>query len=361
MTLRVFISSATNQQAAAQKLPDPLRSWLIAQLVRSGSHLVYQESLIETGVNTLVKLSQEINKQDVVIHIVGEDPGRVPSDKIIDELLRCTGNSKVITMRFPELLQDAKHFRLTYTQWEAWLGKYYDRDVVCFYYCLKDSSSTQAANSESNANPLSTDEHLEMLKPYAGYATRCSTREELLTHIQENLLRRLNDKPSRVFSSRWTLAMLIGVLLLIGVAGVSIYQVWRSDRNKPQVDSTSLFAEQGAASDGARLKGVAEYDVRAQLQECVTPSLQRLGNLETDKLSDADLIRFVEVLLACQENSDRSSWLISDNERTTLARQTADPLTAARDSTNIFIRELANMFSDSPTALSTILKELSHE
>ena len=92
MAIRTFLSSVTDKAATANRQPDPLRTWLADELRKSGTHSVYQEFLIEIGVNTLVKLAKSIeNESDVVLHIVGDEPGSVPPQNVVAELLNHCG------------------------------------------------------------------------------------------------------------------------------------------------------------------------------------------------------------------------------------------------------------------------------
>ena len=173
MTQRVFLSAVTID------FPN-MRPQLAEQLRRAGFHVVHQEEFVETGDNTLVNLAKMIKAEsDIVLHILGDLPGATPPRTVLDQLFRHVG-PETLERRFPSLFQGDACHRITYTQWEAWLGRLYDKTVICFH------RKTVAPVSDHNlASGMPVREHLQLLKPEVGYPNEFtndnSLREQVLT------------------------------------------------------------------------------------------------------------------------------------------------------------------------------------
>ena len=176
MTQRLFLSTVTSDFG-------PLRDFLAEQLRPSGFHVVHQREFIETGRNTLVKLAEFIESEsDIVLHCLGPSTGSVPPTEYTDELLRQCGEE--LHQRFRSLFEDDAFRRLTYTQWEAWLGKFYGKLVLPY-----QSAAAAAVPIQHDNTPMSNGEHLERLKPLAGYPTPFTGNADLLDQVKTALLR----------------------------------------------------------------------------------------------------------------------------------------------------------------------------
>jgi len=125
MSQRLFLSAVTDQYA-------PLRISLGTQLRSDGLGVVQQDEFVEIGVNTLVKLAEFIeHESDIVLHLTGWMVGNVPPVDVASELLRHCGEDR-LRERFPKLFNGDAFGRVTYTQWEAWLGLFYGKRVLSF-------------------------------------------------------------------------------------------------------------------------------------------------------------------------------------------------------------------------------------
>ena len=135
MISRVFISYSTDREAFSKNACDPLRTWLSSELNQIDVFCLHQEILPDRGVNTLVKLATEIeSKSDLVVHICNTRQGAIPDSEVVLELLRVLDNEK-LRNRFPCLfkseIENTENYKLlSYTQWEIWLAKFYDKEVL---------------------------------------------------------------------------------------------------------------------------------------------------------------------------------------------------------------------------------------
>lgn len=143
MTIRAFISVATERDDSNAPLPLQFRQRVKDALRHPAIHCIVQEWLEADGNNPLVMLAEIIRHNcDVLIQVISDQIGQVPPRDHADELIRHvdrTGTSALKT-RFPCLFEtwptctSEVWQHLTYTQWEAWLAKYYEKKVVLFRF-----------------------------------------------------------------------------------------------------------------------------------------------------------------------------------------------------------------------------------
>lgn len=190
MSLRIFLSTVSERSSAIARQPDSLRVWIDGELRKRTVECVYQELLIDSGVNTLIKLAQAIERNcEMVIHILDSDPGRVPDKDVVVELLKYCGETQ-LKRKVPHLFRDETErnaqlwSRLTYTQWEAWLGYFFDRDVIL---CTSGTTTEELIMQ----CPMSNWEHLGHLKQFVGYPNRFSTKDDLLTLLLSQIVKKL--------------------------------------------------------------------------------------------------------------------------------------------------------------------------
>lgn len=191
MAMRIFLSSVTARSASESKSPDLLRTWLDSQLRHINTPCVYQEFLIERGVNTLEKLAMAINESsDMVVHVLSEEGGCCPPETFAQELFRyCSRTAPTFQHRFPFLFElDEKHnclrwMRLTYTQWEAWLAKYFGKHllIIAMEPCGQE-------HSKNAARMMSNQEHLRLLEHIGGRPTSCDSNQDALSAIKDALV-----------------------------------------------------------------------------------------------------------------------------------------------------------------------------
>jgi predicted ATPase len=197
MTMRLFLSSVTDREASDSQTPDPLRTWLDGQLRHINTPCVYQEFLIERGVNTLEKLAMAIHESsDMVVHVLGEEGGCCPPETFAQELFRyCSRTMPTFEQRFPYLFEiDGQHncirwMRLTYSQWEAWLAKYFDKQllIIAMEACGK-------RNATNVTQIMSNQEHLQLLEQIGGRPRQCNSFQDVLSAIKDALVTSLQTR-----------------------------------------------------------------------------------------------------------------------------------------------------------------------
>jgi tetratricopeptide (TPR) repeat protein len=136
MSQTIFLSTATSEFG-------PLRNRLALLLARTKRlHVRHQTDFVERGVPTLHKLQEEIENSNIVFHVVGAELGSVPPADQVEALF---GRLPDFVRRFPQVAELARANQITYTQWEAWLGLYFDRRV-CGYQFESRLTETQRAH-----------------------------------------------------------------------------------------------------------------------------------------------------------------------------------------------------------------------
>ncbi|HYH68425.1 MAG TPA: hypothetical protein VD866_27275, partial [Urbifossiella sp.] len=122
---RVFISVANRQHKA-------LRAALRKVLTRAGFDVVVQPDFPHTVVDTVRKLDDLIAPCDLVVHVVGRDPGSRAAPAAVADYF-----SRTARTAFLAALPDARArlgdcAALTYFQWEPWLALHHGRDVLVY-------------------------------------------------------------------------------------------------------------------------------------------------------------------------------------------------------------------------------------
>lgn len=84
----------------------------------------HQEDFANPGVVTLRMLEEEVCKSDYVVHLIGLEAGWVPSRQQVEDFL---ARHPGFQTRFPDIAADALQGLISATQWEAWLGLYFDK------------------------------------------------------------------------------------------------------------------------------------------------------------------------------------------------------------------------------------------
>ena len=168
MSLRLFLSAVNeNHRALRERLAERLRP--------GGFVIVQEREFVEVGRTTLVKLALFIEKEtDGVLHLVGAKVGSVPSMAEADDLLRHIGVAP-LRQRFSGLFEGDAFRRLTYTQWEAWLGLFYQKHVIVY-----QTEDAAGAGEPSGALPMPAGEHLGLLKPFGGYPVTFRDDDDLV-------------------------------------------------------------------------------------------------------------------------------------------------------------------------------------
>lgn len=84
----------------------------------------HQDEFANRGVVTLRMLEEEVCQSDYVVHLIGQQAGWVPSRQQVEEFL---GRHPGFQAKFPDIAADALQELISATQWEAWLGLYFDK------------------------------------------------------------------------------------------------------------------------------------------------------------------------------------------------------------------------------------------
>jgi hypothetical protein len=85
-------------------------------------HVRHEAFFVQHGVPTLRMLDEEIEKSNLVVHLIGGEFGSVPPGDQVTDLLR---RHPDFEKQFPEVAARARLNEISYTQWEAWLGLYF--------------------------------------------------------------------------------------------------------------------------------------------------------------------------------------------------------------------------------------------
>jgi hypothetical protein len=122
---RIFISVANREHQA-------LRATLRDVLTRAGFDVVVQPDFPHTATDTVRKLDGLIAPCDLVLHIVGRDPGSPAAPGAVADFFAHTDRATFLR-HLPEarvLLGDCS--QLTYFQWEPWLALHRQIDVLVY-------------------------------------------------------------------------------------------------------------------------------------------------------------------------------------------------------------------------------------
>jgi tetratricopeptide (TPR) repeat protein len=121
MAISVFLSTVSDEFRS-------YRDQLVHDLTRHNVSVKVQEDFKDLGGNTLDKLDVYIAHCDAVVHLVGAMCGAAADEREQQALL--VGRSDLHD-KLPPLGEVLKNgFRLSYTQWEAWLALYHGKRLV---------------------------------------------------------------------------------------------------------------------------------------------------------------------------------------------------------------------------------------
>ncbi|HQZ68044.1 MAG TPA: serine/threonine-protein kinase, partial [Planctomycetaceae bacterium] len=145
------------------------RDVLSANLAQPGVELRRQEDFVNAGQSTLEKLHEYIRTCDAVIHLIGSATGAYPPAVAVDALLKSIPDF-VSKLGLEDLIKSPG---LSYTQWEAWLGLYYDKKVAV--YLAIDKTQREAGFTPDSVQRKRQELHWDRLK------RRGSDREEFVS------------------------------------------------------------------------------------------------------------------------------------------------------------------------------------
>jgi tetratricopeptide (TPR) repeat protein len=121
---RVFISVANREHAA-------LRADVRDALTRAGFDVVVQPDFPHTVTDTVRKLDDLIARCDLVVHIVGRDPGSTAPSTAVADFFRDQPRADFLA-HHPAARAKVDLDTLTYVQWEPWLALQRKIDVLVY-------------------------------------------------------------------------------------------------------------------------------------------------------------------------------------------------------------------------------------
>jgi tetratricopeptide (TPR) repeat protein len=142
MSTQIFLSTVTSEFGS-------LRQRLAGLLQRTKRvHVRHQDDFIHRGVKTLRMLEEEVAASEMIVHVIGKEPGWCPPVDQVEDFL---DRHPAFAARFPELVDSAKAGTISATQWEVWLALFFkiklrkDMRVLIFEFPdrLQPSSSQQ--------------------------------------------------------------------------------------------------------------------------------------------------------------------------------------------------------------------------
>lgn len=137
----------------------------LANLIRCthGAHVRLQEDFAQRGVVTLQMLEEEIGESDIVIHVIGAEPGSpAPAAQVEDLLAR----HPEFADRFPDVAEAGRQGALPYTQWEAWLALFSGKRLCSYVLADRELDPAQA-------------QHVEQLKALGAYPKPVDNDDDL--------------------------------------------------------------------------------------------------------------------------------------------------------------------------------------
>ena len=153
MTQTLFLSTVTAEFGI-------LRRRLAVLLQRTKRvHVRHQDDFFHHGVKTLRMLEEEVVASDLVVHVIGKEPGWCPPVDQVEEFLN---RHPEFAVRFPELLDLAKAGTISATQWEVWLAHFFNlttsKDIRVLIFEFPDRL-TPGGSQQQHSQRLHDAEH----------------------------------------------------------------------------------------------------------------------------------------------------------------------------------------------------------
>jgi hypothetical protein len=124
MTHQIFLSTVTSEFGG-------LRTRLAQLLGRTKRVIVrHQDDFPHHGVKTLRMLEEQIIASNLVIHVIGKEPGWSPP---LDQVESFLARHPAFSLRFPELIDPARAGTISATQWEVWLALFFEVPRVLLF------------------------------------------------------------------------------------------------------------------------------------------------------------------------------------------------------------------------------------
>ncbi len=331
MSQTVFLSTVTKELG-------PLRQRFAALARRTQKlHVRHQDDFVESGVLTLLKLQEEIEASHVVLHVIGAETGAAPPIEQVESLLIRLPD---FATKFPDVVELARQRKVTYTQWEAWLGVYYHDASGKRLCCYELSSRLTAAEGESlSESQQAQRDHAKRLAERKFYAKSLADDqalydEMLLTLVELNLLTKLESRPpiklpylsmGTLFKGRESFLDQIRASLQRGVNGSATAITGKAVHGLGGVGKTRLaveYAWQSVDEFSAVLFLPADSpeSLRQNLAQLTGPLVLNLP----EQVATEEEVRMAAALRWLDEH--RGWFLILDNVDTEAAAQYAEEL-----------------------------------
>lgn len=354
-TFLVFLSAVSNEFGQH-------RIMLKADLSLPRVKVQEQADLVQGGGKLLQTLDDYIRDScDAVIHLVGREMGNALKP---DEVRWFMETYPDFVQRFPFLTDDlqASPPGLTYTQMEAWLAVYHERR--CHLY----------QPSDLHQHPLPEDHpqqrHWQRLKSLGEHRGTFDDAPHLCRLVLRDLHDILPRRPlifnsnARVSAAALIASLAIIICLLAGIWRTMILGVNRvkdeSDTNGADDSSrrsSVLFDSQDVADDVSRLAGAQPHDVADIARECSNPVFGRLAN-QLEQQPET-LHRITNLFVEVQSSTSDDVLALPAEDVTQLSTANVTSIVSvAQQCTNDFVKTLATEFSDEPSILLLVTKEL---
>lgn len=220
MAVQLFLSCVSHEFGAYR---DALRG----ALTRPNVELKIQEDFKALGGDTLMKLEAYIKRCEAVVHFVGDMTGSPPKDFGLQALLSRHPDIKTKLPSLGAAIDGGA--AISYTQWEAWLALYFDKDLVI------------AAPGSNFARDLT-------LTPNFAPTEQCKAAQA--AHLER--LRALGCYPEVKFANVDNLVAQIFGSAVIDALVKAAAMLTRQPRNLPFASLGSLFMGRDTALDDLR-------------------------------------------------------------------------------------------------------------
>jgi tetratricopeptide (TPR) repeat protein len=214
----LFISCVSDEFRAYR---DALRKAL--QSYKVTIHI--QEDFIAGGKPTLDKLDRYIRACNGVIHLVGDMTGSVAKPASLKSIKRLCPD---IVEQIPEIANAFDGLALSYTQWEAYLAIYHDKELVVAAPA-EDAARERTTYVSDLAQRALQQQHLTRLAQYERYPVKFVDAKDLTLNVYRSTL--------------YELLVSAGIKNKLALLG--------------PIDRAAALARQEAVKDVARDKGVA--------------------------------------------------------------------------------------------------------
>lgn len=206
MSIRAFLSIATERDGLNAPLEQQFRKTIADALMHPLVHCIVQEWLEADGNNPLVMLAETIcHHCDILLQVISDQPGQIPPRDHTLELIRHLDRTGLsLKYRFPCLFEtwptctSEVWQHLTYTQWEAWMAKYYEKQVIVFRF----EGAEQTPKADDTINSWS--EYLRIASPFFQLHSTHSSLDKLSIAIYRVLLLLLNRQQNEAPKVTWT-------------------------------------------------------------------------------------------------------------------------------------------------------------